>query len=190
MLNIQTQIRTDLNPSKRIQPRIRPENIRTVFTPARQYRRKLDTGQQHVVWEKIVLDRPSAKSVSPIDGNLASSRAKDQIEADTTARHSSRSIIPMWKHKHTTLDIPNSAASYMYDRGKTLRINYSMNLRQAWMIGQIDRVISQQELLRLRYFVRVHQMGSNATFFHIACRERGYIVRETCQAREPTAGEQ
>ena len=132
----------------------------------------------------------SAKSVSPIDGNLASSRAKDQIEAETTARHSSRSIIPMWKHKHTTLDIQSSAASYMYARGKTLRINYSVNLRQAWMIGQIDRVISQQELLRLRYFVRVHQMGSNATFFHIACRERGYIVRETCQAREPTAGEQ
>jgi len=39
--------------------------------------------------------RSSAKSVSPIDGNLASSRAKDQIEAETTARHSSRSIIPM-----------------------------------------------------------------------------------------------
>jgi len=33
MLNIRTRIRTDLNPSKRIQSRIRSENIRTVFIP-------------------------------------------------------------------------------------------------------------------------------------------------------------
>lgn len=117
----------------------------------RQYSRKLDTGQQHVVWEKIV-DRPSAKSVSPIDGNLASSIAKDQIEADTTARHSSRSIIPMWKHKHTTLDIQSSAASYMYARGKTLRINYSVNLRQTSMIGQVDRVISTTRTTEIEIF--------------------------------------
>ena len=34
MLNIQTRIRTDLNPSKRIRFQIRSENIRTVFIPA------------------------------------------------------------------------------------------------------------------------------------------------------------
>ena len=33
MLNIQTRIRTDLNPFKRIRSRIRSENIRTVFIP-------------------------------------------------------------------------------------------------------------------------------------------------------------
>ena len=34
MLNIQTRIRTDLNPSKRIRSRIRSENIHTVFIPS------------------------------------------------------------------------------------------------------------------------------------------------------------
>ena len=34
MLNIQTQIRTDLNPSKRIRSQIRLENICTIFIPA------------------------------------------------------------------------------------------------------------------------------------------------------------
>ena len=34
MLDIRTRIRTNLNPSKRIQFRIRSKNIRTVFIPS------------------------------------------------------------------------------------------------------------------------------------------------------------
>jgi hypothetical protein len=37
MFNIRTQIRTDLNPSKRIRSRIRPENIRTIFIPTKHH---------------------------------------------------------------------------------------------------------------------------------------------------------
>jgi hypothetical protein len=58
----------------------------------------------------------------------------------------------MWKHKHTTLDIQSSAASYMYARGKTLRINYSVNLRQTWMIGQVDRVITTTRTTEIEIF--------------------------------------
>ena len=53
MLNIQTRIRTYLNPSKWIRSRIRSENIRTVFTP---------TSYHSVLARTIVVHRRVLKS--------------------------------------------------------------------------------------------------------------------------------